>query len=289
MKTEMKHLVLILTALTATSLLAAVPFELGIARYTMCKKGYAKTLEYMQAMDIHQLGFMEGTLPRDASADDIAAFKANAAKYGVEIVTAGPLYCANEKEVADLFKFAKNYGLKSVSVVPFEKKEINGKETRVESDAMLDIVEKYVKEYDIKACIHNHGPDIKYLFPTAESVWARIEKRDPRLGFCLDVGHQRRAGNDPVAAIKKYADRIHEIHLKNIIIDPVKNYAMPGPRGQLDIPAILTALVEIGFTGPCLIEYEKDFTENELPLAESIGFYKGVMAAINVAAKIKER
>ena len=283
----MKKLMFVLGAVAAVTSFAEVPYEIGIARFTMHKKGYAKTLEFMQAMDCHQLGFIEGSLARDASAAEIASFKENAAKYGVEIVTAGPLYCSGEEEVAALFKFAKNYGLKSVSVVPFELKTIDGQETRVESDAMLDVVEKYVKEYDIKACVHNHGPDIKYLFPTAESVWARIKDRDPRLGFCLDVGHQRRAGNDPVEAIKKYAERIYEVHLKNILIDPVKNLAMPGPRGELDIPAIMTALAEIGFTGPCLIEYEKDFENNELPLAESLGYYKGVAAAIKVAPKMK--
>ena len=283
----MKKLLFALSVAALLPVVAEVPYQIGIARYTMHKKGYEKTLAFMQAMDCHQLGFMEGTLSRDASAEEIAAFKANAAKYGVEIVTAGPLYCSGEDEIAALFKFAKNYGLKSVSVVPFELKTIDGKETRVESDAMLDVVEKYVKEYDIKACIHNHGPDIQYLFPTAESVWARIKDRDPRLGFCLDVGHQRRAGNDPVEAIRKYAERIHEIHLKNIIIDPVKNLAMPGPRGELDIPAIMTALAEIGFTGPCLVEYEKDFENNELPLAESIGYYKGVAASVKVAPKMQ--
>lgn len=282
----MKKLLFAVGAVAMLSSFAEVPFEIGIARYTMHKKGYEKTLEYMKALDVHQLGFIEGSLPRDASAEAIAAFKDNAAKFGVEIVTAGPLYCSGEEEVAALFKFAKNYGLKSVSVVPFELKTIDGTETRVESDAMLDVVEKYVKEYDIKACVHNHGPDIKYLFPTAESVWARIKDRDARLGFCLDVGHQRRAGNDPVEAIKKYAERIHEVHLKNILIDPVKNLAMPGPRGELDIPAIMTALAEIGFTGPCLVEYEKDFENNELPLAESLGYYKGVAAAIKVAPKM---
>ena len=50
----------------------------------------------------------------------------------------------------------------------------SGKKTRVESDKMLDIVDRLVKEYDMVYAIHNHGPDIPYLFPTAEAAIKRM-------------------------------------------------------------------------------------------------------------------
>jgi len=254
-----------------------LPFKLGCARFTMHRHDFKHTLEILQDTDVHYLGLIDKSIPREASDAEIADYKALCAKYGVQVVSAGPLYYDNEETLRKCCEFAKRYGMSYISVVPFEKKIIDGKEQRVESEAMLDLLEKYCRKYDLKAAIHNHGPDIPYLYPTAEAVWKRIEKRDARIGFCLDVGHQRRAGNDPAAAIRKYAKRLYEVHLKNIKIDPVKNYAKEGPRGELDIHGILQTLVDIGFDGYCLVEYEKDFDVNEVPFAESIGYYRGVM------------
>jgi len=157
---------------------------------------------------------------------------------------------------------------------------------------MLDIIEKLVKEYDVCYAIHNHGPDIPNLFPTAEAVWERIKNRDKRIGFCLDVGHQRRADVDPTAAIRKYADRIYDVHIKNILLKKdakgfAGNFAVPGPRGDLDIPAIFRALADIGYTGVCHIEYEEGFEDNAMQLAESVGYYRGVMDTIVAKAKMR--
>ncbi len=273
----------VMAALCAMPCGAVVKYKLGVARYTMWQTPFDKALDILQKIDCHYMSLIEGSIPQTASAEEIAAYKAKLAKFGIEVRTAGPLYYSTEAEARQFFTFAKNYGLKYVSVVPYELKVIDGKEVKVESDKMIDVLEKLVKEFGICAGIHNHGPDIPYLYPTAEAVWARIKDRDARIGFCFDVGHQRRAGNDPVQAIRKYASRIYDVHLKNIKIDPVENFAMPGPRGELDIPGILKALEDIGYAGICHIEYEKDFNENLVPLAESMGYYRGVIDTLKKA------
>ena len=268
-----------------------LPYKLGVARYTLHKQKFCRALEMLQDMDVHYMGLMEGSIQYDASDAEIAAYKAKAAKFGVEVVSAGPLYYDTEAELKACCEFAKRYGMKYISVVPFEqnpkwKEGMPGRERRLESDKMMDLLEKYCREYDLRAAVHNHGPDNAFLYPTAESALKRIGNRDKRIGVCLDVGHERRAGLDPVEFIRKNGDRVVEVHLKNIKIDPVKNYAKEGPRGELDIPGILKALAEVGYAGVCHIEYEKDFEQLEVPLAESIGYYRGVMDAIKVAPKM---
>ena len=151
---------------------------------------------------------------------------------------------------------------------------------------MLDVLDALVKEFDIRAAIHHHGPDTPTLYPTAESVLKRVAGRDRRIGVCLDVGHERRAGFDPVAFIRAHGDRIYDVHLKNIMIDPVKNLAKEGPRGELDIPGILKALAEVGYDGVCHVEYEKDFADNLSEVAESVGYYRGVMDTLSFAPKM---
>ena len=278
-----------------------VPYKLGVARYTMHALPFDRTLEILENIDCHYLGLIDKTISRDATDAEIADYKAKCAKYGVEVVSLGPLYYSTEAELAAACKFAKRYGMKYISVVPFEwnpkiadvkdpkerEKICPPREWRLESDKMMNLLEKYCREYDLRAAVHNHGPDNAYLYPTAESALKRIGNRDnKRLGVCLDVGHARRAGLDPVEFIKKHGDRVVEVHLKNIKIDPVKNYAKEGPRGELDIPGILKALADIGYDGYCLVEYEKDFNVNEVPLAESFGYYRGVVDTIKVSPRM---
>ncbi len=277
-----------------------MPFKLGVARYTMSRLSLDQALAIMENLDCHYLGLMEGTIRYDATAAEIAAYKAKCAASGVEVVSAGPLYYSTEAELKACCEFAKRYGMKYISVVPFEwnpkianiqddeerERILPEREWRLESDRMMDLLERYVRQYDLRAAVHNHGPDNAYLYPTAEAALRRIGNRDPRIGVCLDVGHERRAGLEPAEFIRKHADRVVEVHLKNIKIDPVKNFAKEGPRGELDIPGILKALAEVGFDGYCLIEFEKDFTLNEAPLAESLGYYRGVCDTIKVAPKM---
>ena len=136
-----------------------LPFKLGIARYTLHRKTFDEALEMMQDMDCHYMGFMEKSLKYDATDAEIAAYKAKAAKYGVEVVSAGPLYYRTEEELKACMEFAKRYGMKYISVVPYEwnpkianvtdnkerAKIIPGREWRLESDKMMDLLEKYRK------------------------------------------------------------------------------------------------------------------------------------------------
>ena len=270
-----------------------MPFKIGFAGYTFNKKTLDETLAIMKRIDAHYLcikpNFIDYKL---GAAAPIADFKAKCAAAGVECLAAGPLYFDKEEDARKLFEFAKAYGLKTVVVVPFEtnpkwKPDMPAREKRLESDKMVDVLEKLCKEFDICAAIHNHGPDNAYLYPTAEAALKRIGNRDKRLGVCLDVGHERRAGVDPVDFIRKHGDRIYDVHLKNIKIDPAKNLAKEGPRGELDIPGILKALAEVGYAGVCHIEYEKDFEDNLAEVAESFGYYRGVADTIRVAPKMQ--
>ena len=278
-----------------------MPYKLGVARYTMHAVPFERALEIQQNIDCHYMGLMEGTIKYDASDEEIAAYKQKCAAYGVEVVSAGPLYYDTKEKLEACCRFAKRYGMKYISVVPFEwnpkiagiadpkerEKILDPKEWRLESDRMMDALEECVRKYDLRAAVHNHGPDNAYLYPTAEASMKRIGNRDRRIGVCLDIGHERRAGLDPAEFIRKNPDRIVEVHLKNIKIDPVENYAKEGPRGELDIPGILKALGDTGFDGYCLVEFEKDFLVNEPPLAESFGYYRGVMDCIRIKAKMQ--
>ncbi len=289
----MKKLLLGLVAGVALGATAEVPFQIGIAGYTFYKKSLDESLAIMQKIDCHYLCHKDFFLKYDASDAEIAAYKAKLDAAGVKTVATGPLYVRFtgncEATVRQQFEFAKKLGIRILVGVPYEV--LPGKEdgwgpNRIESDKMLDVIEKLVKEYDMVYAIHNHGPDIPSLFPTAELAMKRIANRDKRIGVCLDIGHERRAGLDPVKFIRENPDRIYDVHLKNIKIDSVKNLAMQGPRGELDIQGVFQALADVGYTGVCHIEYERDFDDNAMGLAESFGYYRGIADCIRPKARM---
>jgi sugar phosphate isomerase/epimerase len=51
------------------------------------------------------------------------------------------------------------------------------------------------------------------------------------------------------------------------------------PRGAIDFPAVVKALRQVNYAGMCSLEYEKDMSDPLLGIAESIGYFRGVMDA----------
>jgi inosose dehydratase len=51
-------------------------------------------------------------------------------------------------------------------------------------------------------------------------------------------------------------------------------------RGVIDIPKFLRTLIEIKYSGIVSFEYEKDAEDPLAGLAESVGYVRGVLAAI---------
>ncbi len=147
--------------------------------------------------------------------------------------------------------------------------------------AALPLLDKLVKEFDIKLAIHNHGPEDK-TFPSPYEVQAAIKDLDPRIGYCIDVGHTARAGHDPAKAILDCRDRLYDVHMKDVWKLDAKNTSVETEvgRGVLDIKAMLQALLEIKFAGHVGLEHERT-PEDPLPgLAESVGYVKGVLAGM---------
>jgi inosose dehydratase len=170
-----------------------------------------------------------------------------------------------EEEIRKAFVFARDVGVPTIVCAPNQ-------------DA-IPILDKLVKEFDIKLAIHNHGPEDKF-FPSPYDVMRAIENFDKRIGLCIDVGHTARAGVDPAESIIKCKDRLYDVHLKDISALGNKNTPIEAGRGILDSKAILAALVKIKFQGLVGFEYEKDEMDPVPGLAESVGYNKGLLAAM---------
>ena len=237
-------------------------FKIGMAGYTFLKFDIDKALETLQRTDVHYLCIKDFHLPMTSTDEQIAAFHAKLKAKGVTGYAVGPIYMKSEAEIDRAFEYAKKGGVRLIVGVP----DYN----------LLPYVDKKVKEYDFKYAIHLHGPDMA-TYPDAEDVWNHVKDLDPRIGMCLDIGHDTRNGKDPVADLKKYKARIFDIHIKDVTGTTKLGYSLEVGRGVINFPAFVNMLREVGYTGVCSLEHEKDMTDPFLGIAESIGYFRGVI------------
>ena len=273
-----------------------MPFRLGLAGYTMYKKSLDETLEIMRAVDLHYLCVKDFHLKYTATDDEIAAFKAKCAKFGVTPYALGPLYTKSNEEVRGYFEFARRFGAKVIVGVPFEVAPGRPDKwtERIGSRKQLEYIDTLVKEFDIRYAIHNHGPNAPQMFPDVEYGYALVKDLDPRIGFCMDIGWEFGCGRDPAETIRKYGDRIYDLHVKNFALNLPgaqkigKNSftTVPLPRGAIDYGSVFKALAEIGYDGVASFEYERDFENNLEGLAESVGYARGVCDTVRVSPKM---
>jgi sugar phosphate isomerase/epimerase len=253
-----------------------LPFKLAIAGFTFNKFKLDEALTMMKQVDVHYLCIKDFHLKQECTAEEAKAFHEKCASFGVTGYGVGPIYMLNEGDVKKAFAYAKVVGVKVLVGIPCA---MNGKK-RVADPKLLKLINELVQEYDIKYAIHNHGPDMPEIFPNAESVMEVVGDLDKRIGMCLDIGHQFRDGKDPVAAIMKYQERLHDVHIKNVTAPSKAGKGIELPRGLIDFPAVVRALAAIKYSGACSLEYEKDMDKPLLGIAESIGYFRGVMDAV---------
>jgi sugar phosphate isomerase/epimerase len=171
----------------------------------------------------------------------------------------------DEAEIRRAFEYARDVGVPTMVCAPDKNS--------------IPILDKMVKEFNIKLAIHNHGPEDKQ-FPSPYDVWQAVEKYDKRIGLCIDVGHTARAGVDPAESIIKCRERLYDVHMKDISALGNRNTPIEGGRGILNSKSILAALLKIKYQGLVGFEYEKDARDPVPGLAESVGYTKGLLAGL---------
>jgi inosose dehydratase len=184
---------------------------------------------------------------------------------GVTPLCCGVLYLKNdEPAMRRMMDYVKAHGLTLFSCSP--------------EPAALPLLENLVQEYDLRAAIHNHGPEDK-SWPSVAGVMAAIAPLDPRIGLCLDIGHCYRSGENPVAMVHACQGRLYDVHLKDTLADvgQPKDVPVEMGRGRLDLPGILAALRTTGYAHGAWLEYEKDPSDPVPGLAESAGYIRGLL------------
>lgn len=240
-------------------------FELGLASYTLRKFNLDDTLAMTRRVGLKYICFKDVHLKMDSTPEQIQATVQKVKDAGLNLYAGGVIYMRDEAQVRQAFEYAKAAGMKMIVGMPLPE--------------TLPLVDELVKQYDIKVAIHNHGPTDK-VYPVPATAYEKIKDLDKRIGLCDDIGHTMRAGVDPCESAEKFADRLLDVHIKDVSAADAKGGAVEIGRGVIDFPKYIRTLVKIKYSGVLSFEYEKD-ADDPLPgLAESVGYVRGVMAAV---------
>lgn len=246
-------------------------FELGVASYSLRGLPFDQALQAVRRVGLKTISINRAHLPWENPAPGWTAALEKFQSTGVTPRCCGVIYLKNDQAaIRAACEYTRTLGVSLMACSPH-------------LDA-LPLLERYLKQYDLRAAIHNHGPEDK-IWPSPRAVWDAIQRYDPRIGLCIDVGHAYRAGADPAAAIRNYRARLYDIHLKDTtsLVGSPDDIAVEIGRGAMDQPAILQALIDVGYRETVWFEYEKDANDPLPGLAESIGYIKGLLKGMSAA------
>ena len=238
------------------------PLRLALASYTLRNFKLPETIAMTVRVGLDAICLKSMHLPLDASAEQIQTAAAEVRKAGLELYGGGVIAMSNEAEVNQAFEYAKAAGMTKIIGVP--------------APAMLPLVNDKVQQYDIAVCIHNHGPGDD-VYTTPDMAYERIKTLDKRIGVCHDVGHTVRVGKDPAAISEQCADRLLDVHIKDVTAATAAGHSTPCGRGVIDLPRLLRTFIKIGYTGFLAFEYEEQPNDPLPGLAESVGYIRGVL------------
>jgi inosose dehydratase len=241
--------------------------KIGVASYTFKDFKVDDTIKGIRRVGLSYVSLKDFHLPMKSTAEERKAVVQKFKDAGITAESCGVVYMtAKEDNIRAAFDYAKDAGFGTIVCSP--------------DPASMPILDKMVKEYDIKLAIHNHGPGDK-KFPLPDDVMRIVEPFDKRIGACVDVGHVKRLGQDPAAAILKCRERLYDVHLKDVSLPDPKGVCVEAGRGVIDLKAVMKALLDIKFASVASFEFEKDSKDPVPGLAESVGYVHGLVEALS--------
>ena len=147
---------------------------------------------------------------------------------------------------------------------------------------MLNELGKFTMDQGVEIGIHPH---LNTTIETPEEIDVIMEATDPRyVHMSADTVHIYIAGGDVVATLRKYRDRLNYFHFK----DGVRPFNRPDfipslremGKGEVDFPAVMHFLKEIGFKGWINIELEASPVPPRESATTSMEYVKQILMPI---------
>ena len=242
--------------------------RLGLASYTFRNFSRAQMIGYLKQLNVLALNAkdVKDHLPTDAQEEEAAL--ADYAAAGIKLHAAGAIYFSKDEDadIRSKFEYCRRAGIAVI---------VAGDPT----PETLPRMEKFVKEYDIRIAVHNHGPEDK-LWPSPLDVLKAVKGMDPRIGCCIDVGHTVRAGTDVVQAIHEVGPRLFNMHMKDLTNFQSKESQVAVGDGIMPVRKMFEALIATKYQGFVDLEYEIHPDDPMPGVIASFAYMRGVLAGM---------
>ena len=249
------------------------PIRLGLCSYTLRNFDRAHVIEDLKTLKVSTLNAKDvkdhlPITPPEATTQAVADYTAA----GIRLTAVGAVYFPKDEDddIRSKFDYAKRAGVRVI---------VAGDP----SPQTLPRIEKFVREYDIRFAIHNHGPEDK-TWPSPLDVLKAVGSMDPRMGCCIDVGHCMRAGTDVVEAIHTAGPRLFNIHMKDLTDFNSKESQVAVGDGIMPVRGIFEALIAINYPGYVDLEYEIHADDPMPGVTKSFAYMRGVLTGMGYKA-----
>ena len=156
--------------------------------------------------------------------------------------------------------------------------------------ALLDELGADAAELGHAVAFHNHGATYVETPEELDRLAAVISPGG--VGLCLDVGHATLGGGDAPSMIRRHADRLVHVHLKDVAAGPLEalragrlsgfvaalraRIFVPLGSGVLDLPAVLEALADARYRSWLMVEQDT----SDQPPSEAAAIGRRVLGAM---------
>ena len=239
--------------------------KVGMTSYSTRKLSVDETIACCRRAGIQYIALKDVHLKLTSTPEERATMRRKFDDSGIKVVGCGVIYLRNnnEDEVRRAFEYARDIGA-NTAVIGINRQTV-------------PTVSKVIKDFDLRAAIHNHGPQDKLGAYSPVDVMEWLTDADKKIGVCMDVGHTFRCGVDPAMVASKHAARLYDIHIKDIDEATVKGKGVPLGRGVIDIVGLLKTLVKTKYTHHVALEFEGN-ADPVSSIAECIAFERGVLS-----------
>lgn len=237
------------------------------------------TVEAIAAAGYTGIELFDGNLlPFEESIDDfVSVVQAN----GLEIagVYTGGHFIYSDAQEDELARFDRSIRLAAVAgarhyVIGGGAVRSTGRRAQdyETAGAFLDTVAERAQAAGLIPSYHPHLGSIAQAPEQIDSLFAATS-----IGLCADVAHIAAGGGDPVAVIRKYADRLAYVHLKDL--NQETNAFLPLGAGDLDLNAIIAEVVDAGYHDWITVELDGYEGDEDEAAKRSLTFLQNVTFA----------
>jgi sugar phosphate isomerase/epimerase len=224
-----------------------VPDQLQVGVQTWCFRKFRNGLEIAP---IKECGFSSVELAgvhacvADGSWDEVISRYTSA---GLKILGMGVQGLTRDREPLEkALRFLQRAGAKFMSV-----------DVRDEVEACVPLAEELAQQYGVKMALHNHGRG--HYWGSSRMIEQLFRKTGPQMGLCLDTAWALDAGEDPIAMVERFGERLYGLHIKDFVFDRAgKPKDVVSGTGNLDLGRLWAALEKVDFRGYVVLEYEGD-------------------------------